>query len=40
VVIPLTPRPLSLVGARGADIVREAGSKPHTARLSEFRDRN
>jgi hypothetical protein len=30
---------LSLVGARGADIVREAGSKPHTARLSEFRDR-
>jgi hypothetical protein len=31
---------LSLVGARGADIVREVGSKPHTARLSEFRDRN
>jgi len=30
----------SLVGARGAGIVREVGAKPHTARLSEFRDRN
>ena len=39
-VIPLTPQPLSRVGERGAEIVAEVGSKPHTARLSEFRDRN
>jgi hypothetical protein len=31
---------LSLVGARGAEIVREVGSKPHTAGFSELRDRN